>query len=406
MKARAPRRRRPPPKAAVRTPLPLRARLAIAEETLRAIRSGEVDSMVVAGKHGDRIFSLEGVEHAYRLLIESMNEGALTLTADKLILYANRGFARMVKCPLEQVTGTSFRRFLSASDRALLRPLMRRPAPAGAKVLVTLIASDGSFLPVQISTHELRRKGIERVTISMVVTDMSEAQRIQELLRALTHRVVQAQEAERRRVAHLLHDHITQMLCAALFRSQALVDAQPTRDARAGRAALKLHEMLGRTAREVERISRELRPDVLDQLGLVAAVRACTAEFAQRTGLRVALTATRLPEPLPAGLRLALYRILQEAFRNVEKHARARHVKVRLATERNEVVLTIFDDGIGFDAGQHATRREGQDVLGLLGMSERAIAEGGVLTVKSGRQAGTEIQARIPLPTGVAPLAA
>jgi len=228
MKAHAPRRRREPPKAGRGAPLHLRTRLAIAEETLRAIRSGEVDSMVVAGKHGDRIFSLEGVEHAYRLLIESMNEGALTLTANKLILYANRGFARMVKYPLEQVTGTSFRRFLSASDRAILRPLMRRPAPAGAKVLVTLIASDGSILPVQISTHVLRRIGIERVTISMVVTDMSEAQRIQELLRALTHRVVQAQEAERRSVAHLLHGHITQMLCAALFRSQALVDAQPT----------------------------------------------------------------------------------------------------------------------------------------------------------------------------------
>ena len=73
---------------------------------------------MVAGKQGPQVFTLEGAEHAYRVLIESMNEGALTLTADKTILYANQCFARMVKCPLEQVMGSSFRRFLSAADRA------------------------------------------------------------------------------------------------------------------------------------------------------------------------------------------------------------------------------------------------------------------------------------------------
>src|ERR1043166_8035014 len=104
----------------------LRARLAEAEETLRAIRSGEVDAVVVAGKAGPQVFTLQGAEHSYRLLIESMNEGALTLTADKVILYANQCFARMVKCPLEQVMGSSFRRFLSAEDRAALLPLMKQ----------------------------------------------------------------------------------------------------------------------------------------------------------------------------------------------------------------------------------------------------------------------------------------
>ncbi|MEX2044092.1 MAG: PAS domain-containing protein, partial [Opitutus sp.] len=91
-------------------------RLAEAEETLRAIRSGEVDAVVVSGKQGPQVFTLEGAERAYRVLIESMNEGALTLKADQTILYANECFARMIKCPLEQVTGSSFHRFLSADD--------------------------------------------------------------------------------------------------------------------------------------------------------------------------------------------------------------------------------------------------------------------------------------------------
>ena len=89
----------------------LQARLAEAEATLTAIRGGEVDAVMGTGKQGAQVFSLSGAEHVYRVLIESMNEGALTLTGDKMILYANACFARMVKCPLEQVAGGSFRRF-------------------------------------------------------------------------------------------------------------------------------------------------------------------------------------------------------------------------------------------------------------------------------------------------------
>jgi two-component system NarL family sensor kinase len=116
----------------------LRARLAVAEETLRAICNGEVDSVMGAGKQGSLIFTLDGAEHAYRVLIESMNEGALMLTADKTILYANKCFARMVKCPLEQIIGSSFRRFLSTEDRATLRPLLQQVVSSGAKIQVVL----------------------------------------------------------------------------------------------------------------------------------------------------------------------------------------------------------------------------------------------------------------------------
>src|SRR5207245_7682805 len=122
----------------------LRARLAEAEETLRAIRSGEVDAVVVVGKDGPQIFTLEGAEHAYRVLIESMNEGALTLTAKGLILYANQGFARMVKRPLEQVLGSSFHRLLSAADQAALRPLLKRTAESGSKIQALLHAGGGA----------------------------------------------------------------------------------------------------------------------------------------------------------------------------------------------------------------------------------------------------------------------
>jgi PAS domain S-box-containing protein len=396
----------------------LTRRLAGAEETLRAIRSGEVDTVMVAGKEGSQVFTLEGAERAYRVLIESMNEGALTLTIDKMILYANRCFARMVKCPLEQVMGSSFRRFLSAADRATLRPLMKRADPSGSKIQVLLNAGDGSHMPAQISIRPLAKNGSNRATIGMVVTDMTEARRNEEMLRALTQRVVQVQEAERGRVALELHDNITQLLCAVLVRWAALANKLPARSpreiilaggSRATAAAisqgekasrgevLKLSEMLGQTVDEVQRIARNLRPSVLDELGLIPALRATCTEFAKRTGVSLKLACKPLTARLPAEGELALYRILQKALENVEKHARAHHVTVRLR-QRAFIQLTINDDGIGFDPEHHAARRKGKGGLGLLSMRERATYVGGAFKIKSVRGAGTEIEVLIPLP--------
>jgi PAS domain S-box-containing protein len=376
----------------------LRARLAEAEETLRAVRTGGVDTLVVTGKRGPQVFTLQGAEHAYRVLIESMNEGALTLTADKMILYANQCFARMVKCPLEQVMGGSLRRFLSAADRAMLRPLMKRAAPSGSKIQVMLNAGDGSRLPVQISIRPLAGNGVNRATIGMVVTDLTESRRNEEMLRTFAHRVVQAQEAERGRVALELHDNITQLLCAILIRCQALADKLPARDGRARAEAMKLREMLGQTAAEVERISRDLRPSVLEHLGLVEVLRGTTTEFAKRTGLSLKLACVELTERLPADIELTLYRILQEALKNVEKHAHARHVTVYLTKPGDVVQLTIKDDGGGFEPDHRPARRKGKDSLGLLGMRERATYVGGALKVKSACRTGTEIEVRLPLP--------
>jgi two-component system, NarL family, sensor kinase len=377
-------------------------RLAEAEETLRAIRTGEVDAVVITARQGAQVFTLEGAGHAYRMLIESMNEGALMLAADATILYANLSFARMVKCPLEQVIGGSFRRFLSAANRTTLRPFLKRAGKSGSKFQLPLKAGDESELPVQISLRPLAKPEANGATIGMVVTDMTEARRTEELLRALTNRVLQVQEAERGRVALELHDHITQLLCAILFRCQALVDELSLSDGPSLREAVKLREMLGQTAEEVERISRNLRPGVLDQLGLDAVLRATATEFATRTGVPVKQSCVELATRLPNETELTLYRILQEALKNVEKHAHARHVTVCLTQPEGFVRLTIKDDGIGFDPEHSPAGRKGKRGLGLLSMRERATYVGGALRLKSIRGAGTEIEVRIPLPSSAA----
>ena len=376
----------------------LRTRLADAEETLRAIQSGEVDTVVMTGNKGPQTFTLQGAEHAYRLLIESMNEGALTLTLDETILYANRCFARMIKCPLQRVIGSSFLRFLSVEDQGMLRAQVRRAARSGSKIRVQLITCDGSKMSVQISIRPLDKNGNQGATVGMVVTDLTESVRNEELLRALNHRVVQVQEAERGRVALELHDTVTQMLCAVLVRCQVLVTKLPAGNKPAKDEAIQLRDIIGRTIEEVERISRNLQPGILSILGLVAGLNDTSTDFASRTGVPVKLICVKLTARLPADTELALYRILQETLKNVEKHARARNVTVLLTKPGNVVQLNIQDDGIGFDSKRHSSKRKGQGGLGLLGMSERATYVGGVLTIKSTRRGGTEIEIRIPLP--------
>ena len=257
-----------------------------------------------------------------------------------------------------------------------------------------LIAADGSCLPVQLSIQELPKLARERVTFSLVVTDMTEARRSESMLRAFTHRVVQVQEAERTNVALELHDNVTQLLLAGLFCSQALVAKLSAYSGPVQAEAMKLRALLGQASAQVERISRDLRPSVLDHLGLDALFRTTGAEFSARTGIPVKLTCVEWAGRLPADTELALYRILQEALKNVEQHARTRHVTVNLSQSGDHVQLTIQDDGTGFNPDKLNGGKHG---LGLLGMRERATYVGGKITVKSARRSGTKIEVRIPL---------
>jgi two-component system NarL family sensor kinase len=154
--------------------------------------------------------------------------------------------------------------------------------------------------------------------------------------------------------------------------------------------------MLNDTVGEVERISRELRPSLLDQLGLVAAIKALSTEFTDRTGVEAKLTGMQLPAPR-ADIELALYRIMQEALKNVERHAAAKHVTVSLTQKDSVVQLVVRDDGRGFDIRRHESRNDQMIALGLLGMRERAAAAGGTLAVMSAPRAGTKVIARIPV---------
>lgn len=373
----------------------LRSQLSEAKETLLAIRKGDVDAVVVSGKRGLKVFTLEGAEHAYRLLIESIYEGALTLSVEGIILYSNPSFAAMVGKTPVQTLGKSFDSFVSVSDRAALTTILNRKKRIGTKILVQLKLEKGMNLPVQISIRPLAKNGFDREIITLVVTDLTEARKNEARLRALAQKIVEVQEEERKRVAQELHDGITQMLCGVLFHSQALLTKTAKKELPTKVSLRKLCAMVSDTIEEVSRISHHLRPSVLDHLGFVASLKETCREFKNRTAIAIEIQCQPMKSRLSADVELACYRILQESLRNIEKHSHAKKVKVRFSRSDTFLELSIHDNGVGFNPKSIGGNHGKYSGLGVLGMRERMATLGGSLEIISGKSIGTTLVAHV-----------
>ena len=158
----------------------LEVRLEEAEETLRAIRSGEVDALVVSTEEGDKVYTLKGAEQPYRILIEEMKEGAVTLAEDDTILYCNRGFAGMLKSALEKMIGTGISQFVLPADRLVFDELLRQGKKGGSKGEVTFLAGEGTIVPAHISINSMQLNGVS--TVYLVATDITELKNAEDAL--------------------------------------------------------------------------------------------------------------------------------------------------------------------------------------------------------------------------------
>ncbi|HTP03167.1 MAG TPA: PAS domain S-box protein, partial [Anaerolineales bacterium] len=156
----------------------LSARLEEAEETLRAIRAGEVDAPVVSSAHGEQVFTLSGANHSYRALVEEMNEGALSLRVDGVILHANRRFAAMLRAPLERVTGTNIGGWIAPESRQALSTLLKDGTSRQCRAELDLAALDGTDVPVYLSIYPLSLNGAGN-TLGAVATDLTEKKKQQ-----------------------------------------------------------------------------------------------------------------------------------------------------------------------------------------------------------------------------------
>ena len=214
-------------------------------------------------------------------------------------------------------------------------------------------------------------------------------------LRAMSSQIITAQEEERMRIARELHDETAQALASLLVRQRV---AERSHDAETlQRTMADLRVLTSEALEGVRRMALELRPTMLDDLGLVAALDACARQFSERAGLPVEFRARGRPERLPPEVELVVYRVVQEALSNVARHSGASRADVTLAAEPTALVVGVVDDGHGFDPSFALDSR--QRSLGLFGMRERAALVGGRLSIESAPGRGTSVRLEIPVPT-------
>lgn len=225
-----------------------------------------------------------------------------------------------------------------------------------------------------------------------------EVKRKEALRGQLLSQVIAAQEAERKRIARELHDETGQLLTTLLVGLRTLEQA-PALPTTAQQGVTNLKELGKRIYDEIHRLAVELRPNTLDQLGLVRAVESCVREFGERVKLKTDFEASGLDGvQLPGAVEIAVYRLTQEALSNVTKHAAASHVGVMLEKRNGALIAVIEDDGRGFDV--EATLNspsEDRPHLGLFGMQERAALLGGRLKIESECGKGTTVFVEIPI---------
>jgi signal transduction histidine kinase len=224
-----------------------------------------------------------------------------------------------------------------------------------------------------------------------IETATSTLNRTKGQLRGLTSHLFQVQEEERQRVARELHDDVSQRLSLL---EMLLSDASTTStcDDCSKKLETARNELQGLNT-DVRLISHRLHPRVLKDLGLAAALRSLVEEFDRREGMPATFSSRTLPEKVPDDSATAIYRITQEALRNVAKHAGRTHVKVMLRNVDHTLVLKVQDFGVGFDSDA----LEGQTGLGLISMQERARIAGGTFEIASELGSGTAITVKVPL---------
>jgi signal transduction histidine kinase len=254
--------------------------------------------------------------------------------------------------------------------RALERALGRRPAGRRAEAV---LRSAAAVLAEALSPFEMTHRGFGEAVTAL--------RRLNEML-----------EDGARRIAHALHDEAGQLLASVHLALQRATLGLPVRS----RERLQeVRGLLDEIEKQLRRLSHELRPTVLDDLGLVPALDFLAQGVGERTGMRIVIDGPR-DRRLPAAVETALYRVAQEALNNAARHGRARSVDLAITITPARVRCAIRDDGAGFDPATARDRGDGQG-LGLLGMRERVSALGGGLDIESAPGRGTQLTITIPL---------
>ncbi|MBT5775514.1 MAG: PAS domain-containing protein [Dehalococcoidia bacterium] len=327
----------------------------------------------------------------YRSLFDSTGEGILVINQHSTIVDANVAADALFDAAEGELIDTSLDRALPPQLASALTACIADCCPESIDVLITGPDGEDVWLAPACTTPV----GSDDLT-QVVLNDVTERRHRQSSLEAYAGLILHAQEDERQRIAQELHDETVQslvMLCRRLDAAEEAVTRSPATIA--GELA-EMHDDAEASIESLRALLRGLRPSTLDDLGLVSAVRVLVLEVDARSPLGVELAVRGEPRRLTRTTELALFRVAQEALRNVERHSGAAHATVTLRFREDNVELTVVDDGHGFELSEPLGHLSAQGKLGALGMRERARLVGGTFHINSAAGYGTSVIATVP----------
>lgn len=332
-------------------------------------------------------------------------DAIITVDERQHILMFNASAERIFGCPAADAIGGPLERFIPERFRAAHRSHIERFGSTGAtvrrmggEVALYGLRSDGAEFPIEASISRAKAGGKDLFTVvlrdvSTRVNAAAEIERSHRQLRDLYQQMHEVREAERVRIARELHDELAQWLTALKMDVSWLAGRLPAEDDRVREKVERMKRLVDTTVTSVRRIAHDLRPAMLDDLGLVPAIEHLLHEFSQRTGLVVGLDADASEIDFREPLTTSVYRMVQEALTNVARHAQATEVRVAIRVEGDELAISTSDNGVGISG---SGLRSGKS-LGILGIKERAGTLGGGADVYSPKEGGTVVEIRVPV---------
>jgi PAS domain S-box-containing protein len=339
-------------------------------------------------------------ERKLRLIAENTSDVIFAFDMERRPVYINPAVERLTGYTFPEIKQKKFVNWIHAEDQSRMLKLWDNlfDGKGYSEVEFRLITKDGQLKWCSSTWGPLLDENGKQIGVQGRERDITERKVVEEETRRLSQRIIEVQEAERLRVARELHDGVNQIIASAKMRLRKVEDAIPALNPAAREILGRCEQLLVRALEENRRIAHNLRPSDLDALGLAAACRSFCKEIETRTNLSIKSRITGIDQRLPQDVELNLFRIVQEAFNNIEKHAQAKLVRLWLGFQDDSIVLRVQDDGRGFKPGAgKSAKRKGHGV-GLTNIRERTASLGGVCEVKTAPKKGTRITVRVPRP--------
>lgn len=338
--------------------------------------------------------TLRESEEKFRSVFEDAGIGMVIVSPEGRFMDANGSFCDYLGYTQGELLTKSVEVITVPEDWPVFSQRLRAAVQEGRgfhRVEKRCLHKSGRIVYTESSGSLIRNSQGDPLFFVGEVLDITKRKEAEETIASVNRRLVEAQEAERARIARELHDDVNQRIALAATDIDKLKQDLPASAAELQSRLSEVWQQLIAVSTGVQSISHQLHSPQLEYLGIVAAIRSFCREFAARTNVEINFKADDVPN-VSRDVSLCLLRIVQEALQNATKHSQVRHFEVALSTSGNHLHLTVADRGIGFDADKPSA----QTGLGLISMRERVRLVNGTINIESKRMGGTTIHVRVP----------